>query len=172
VAGGEKFCRMFGMEKALTTSSFKPLHSSSRTDTDYNQSRIEQPHWITNHSPCSPCRIVADPATHYIQHQGMIGHGCSSARPVLLAHFLPMGGYGDVPDEPQRRGPRIELQMSPAATVVEWKRSILFLGVFESPTNLQAHVGVVTSISYGHDPAAMNLLFQSFLSSPTCVIFS
>jgi hypothetical protein len=38
---------------------------------------------------------------------------------MLLAYFLSMGGYGDAVDEPRQREPRIELQMSPAATVVE-----------------------------------------------------
>jgi hypothetical protein len=43
------------------------------------------------------------------------------------------------------------------------KRFHLILGALESPTNLQVHVEVVTSISYGQDPTTMNLPFHSFI---------
>jgi hypothetical protein len=49
----------------------------------------------------------------------MIGLQSIEAPANTMAHFLATGGYGDAVDEPRRPQPRIELQMSPAATVVE-----------------------------------------------------
>jgi len=66
-----------------------------------------------------PLGLQRASATHSIQHQGMIGLQSIEAPANNLAHSLPMGGYGDAVDEPRQRQPRIELQMSLAATVVE-----------------------------------------------------
>jgi hypothetical protein len=49
----------------------------------------------------------------------MIGLQSIEAPANNLAHCFPMGGYGDAVDEPRQRQPRIELQMSLAAIVVE-----------------------------------------------------
>jgi hypothetical protein len=64
-------------------------------------------------------RLVADPATTPSHTPGMIGLRCIEAPANPMTHFLTAGGYGDALDEPRPPQPRIERQVSPAATVVE-----------------------------------------------------
>ena len=104
----------------LTTSTSTDLFSHLAVNKEDNQSRDEQPRPLTNdaaHLAAPSSRESHD--SPYPKTFWMIGHHCLSAWPMSLAQFLPMGGYGDVWDEPRRQQPRLGRQMSSSATVVE-----------------------------------------------------
>jgi len=116
--------------------------------------------------------LVADPASHYIQHQRMIGLGCAKRRANNIGPLPSDGRLWRCFRRTTTRRTQNRASNVSSCDCCRIKEFHLILGIFESPTNLQVHVTVVASISYCHDPTATNLLFHSFISSPKCMILS